>query len=189
MDNNAIFWDKNFKPDEVKTILRNEANPKFVEAAALLLSRTNEPKIIFSKYLDKVLFCNNWRRIKRQMRKNKWNEVRIIFWDEVYKVVLKDIDKTALKVSKKRYINVDPDIKQIGDEIRKARKSKGWTQVELAKMANFSQQTISFVEKGYTNISVKTLKRIADMVGLRITIERSEKSTSSNQTYSESSST
>lgn len=181
---NAIFWDKNFKQDEVKKILSDETNPKFVEIAALLLSRTNKPNIIFSKYLNKAEFCNNWRRIKRQMRKNKWNEARIIFWDEVYKVILQDIDKTVLKASKKRDIHVDSQIKQIGDEIRKARKNKGWTQTELARMSNLSQQTISFAEKGYTNISVRTLKKITDMVDLRITIEHPEKSTSSAQTYS-----
>lgn len=181
---NAIFWDKNFKQNEVKKILSDETNPKFVEIAALLLSRTNKPNIIFSKYLNKIAFCNNWRRIKIQMRKNKWNEARIIFWDEVYKVILQDVDKAMLKTSKRRYIHVDSQIKQIGDEIRKARKKKRWTQVELAKMSNLSQQTISFVEKGYTNISVRTLKKITDMVGLRIMIEHPEKSSSSMQTYS-----
>ena len=118
------------------------------------------------------------------MRKNKWSDARIIFWDEVYKVALLDIDKAELKIVNKREIDVDPDIKQIGDEIRKARKNKGWTQAKLADMANFSQQTISFVESGCTNISVKTLKRIADVVGLRIKIEYPGKSGYSGQTYS-----
>jgi len=184
MDNSEVFWDKNFNQDQVKKILNDETNPKFVEIAALFLSRNNKPSIVFSKYLDKVLFCNNWRKIKKQMRKNKWSDSRIVFWDEVYKVTLQGIDKEVLRPSKKRDIDIDPEIKIIGDEIRKARKNKGWTQIELAKMAKLSQQTISFVEKGYTNISVKTLKRIADAVGLRIKIEHIEKSTSSSQTFS-----
>ena len=96
MDNNAVFWDKHFTRDEVKKILNDGENPKFVGVAAILLSRLNKPGEVFASYLSKITFCNNWRKIKRQMRKNKWNDARIIFWDEVYKVTLQDIDKKIL---------------------------------------------------------------------------------------------
>jgi len=184
MGNNAIFWDKNFNRNKVRQILGNEENPKFVEVAATLLSRFNSPKEVFASYLDKAAFCNNWRKIKKQMRKSKWSDARIIFWDEVYKVTLQGIDKKMLKISKKRDIDVDPEMKAIGDRIRNARKKLGWIQAELAKRSRLSQQTISFVEKGYTNVSVKTLKRITDTLGLRFIIEFPENYTASNQTYS-----
>jgi HTH-type transcriptional regulator/antitoxin HipB len=183
MENNAAFWDKNYSQDEVKKILNDEGNPKFIEVAATLLSRFNKPGEVFESYLDKVMFCNNWRKIKKQMRKNKWSDARIIFWDEVYKVALQDIDKNELRRSKKRDIDTDPEMKGIGDVIRAARKKRGWIQAELAKRSKLSQQTISFVEKGYTNISVKTLKKIIDTLGLRFAIEYPQQSITS-QTYS-----
>jgi transcriptional regulator with XRE-family HTH domain len=63
-------------------------------------------------------------------------------------------------------------MKKLGDDIREARKSMGWNQTELAKKAKLSQQTISFAEKGYLNISVRTLKSVTDALGLRILISR-----------------
>lgn len=184
MDNNAVFWDKNFNQDEVKKILNDDEDPRFIEIAATLLSRSNEPTEVFTSYINKVVFCNNWRKIKKQMRKNKWNDARIIFWDEVYKVAIQDIDKKELKRSKKRDIDSDPEMKDIGDKVRNARKKLGWTQAELAKRSKLSQQTISFVEKGYTNFSVKTLKRITDIIGLRFVVAFPEQDTTSSQTYS-----
>jgi len=87
-----IFWDKKVNKEEVKKILKNESHKRFIYFASLLLSRTNDIKTIFSEYLDKVIFCNNWIKIKRQMRKDKWNNVKINFWDEVYKVAKKKVD-------------------------------------------------------------------------------------------------
>lgn len=184
MENNAIFWDKNFNQDEVRKILKDEESPKFVEVAATLLSRFNKPKEVFASYLNKIAFCNNWRKIKKQMRKNKWSDARIIFWDEVYKVTLQDIDKKTLKAARKRDVDIDPEMKEIGEKIRYARNKHGWIQAELAKRSKLSQQTISFVEKGYTNVSVKTLKRITDTLGLRFIIEFPDKNATSIQTYS-----
>ncbi len=184
MDNSAIFWDKNYDQDRVKRILSDEKDPKFIALAATLFSRFNEPNEVFRSYINKIAFCNNWRKIKKEMRKNKWSDARIVFWDEVYKVALQDVDKKALNISRKRETDIDPDIKEIGDKIRIARKKRGWTQAELAGRSKLSQQTISFVEKGYTNISVKTLKRITDTLGLRFVVDVPEQNNSSIQTYS-----
>lgn len=170
MENNPIFWDRKISQEEANRILADEANPRFAEIAALLLARTNQPKMVFTEYLDKVRFCRNWRRIKRQMRLNKWNERRIAFWDEVYRVLLQDLDKSQLKVNSKRDISVDIELKEIFDSIRETRKRQKITQVDLAEKTGLSQQTISFVEQGYINISLRTLKRIADALGLRISL-------------------
>lgn len=170
MENNPIFWDRKIGQKEARRILADEANPRFTEIAALLLSRTNQPKTVFAGYLDKVKFCRNWRRIKRQMRLNKWNDQRIIFWDEVYRVVLQDVDKNQLKSINKREVSVDTELKEIFDGIREIRRSRGLTQVDLAEKTGLSQQTISFVEQGYINISLKTLKKIADALGLRMSL-------------------
>lgn len=170
-----MFWDRKITKLEAKKVFKNENHPRFVEYAALFLSRTNEPKAVFKEYIDKKTFCRQWRRIKAKMRENKWNDTRIIFWDEVYRMASSHFDKEELRIPKEKKTVVSSDIGQIGQKIRKARKAKGWTQGELAKKTGFSQQTISFVESGYINMSFLTLKKIADIVGLKISILDKEK--------------
>ena len=106
-----------------------------------------------------------------------WGDNKIVFWDEVYKVVSRSIDKNELRVAKEKKTPVNPDISRIGKKINGARKAKGWTQKELAQKAGLSQQTISFVESGYINISFLTLKKIIDALDLKIFIVEKEKST------------
>ncbi len=172
-----MFWDKKVTKAEAKKILQDESHPRFVEYAALFLSRTNEPKSVFGHYIDKKVFCRQWRKIKKQMRANKWSDNKIVFWDEVYRVVSSHIDKNEFRLPKEKRIAVDLDISMIGKKIKEARRAKRWTQGELAKKAGFSQQTISFVESGYINVSFLTLKKITDVLDLRILIIEKERST------------
>jgi len=176
MENSKMFWDRNITKEEAMKVLRDESHPRFVEYAALFLSRTNEPKIAFSQYIDKKIFCRQWRKIKKQMRKNKWGDNKIVFWDEIYKVVSSHMDKNELHIAKEKKTPINLDISQIGKKIRGARKAKGWTQKKLAEKTGFSQQTISFIESGYINISFLTLKKIVDVLDLKIFISEKEKS-------------
>ncbi len=48
-----------------------------------------------------------------------------------------------------------------------ARKDMGLTQSRLARILNISQQRISKIEKGEENISLLTLKRLADKLNRR----------------------
>ena len=172
-----MFWDRKITKEEAKKVLRDESHPRFIEYAALFLSRTNEPKIVFNEYIDKKAFCRQWRKIKIKMRTNKWNDNKIMFWDEVCRVVSRHFDKDELRVAKEKRAPVNPEISQIGQKIRNARKAKGWTQEELSKKSGFSQQTISLVESGYINVSFLTLKKIVAVLGLKILIMDSEKPT------------
>ena len=70
MENSRMFWDKNITKKEAKKVLQDESNPRFVEYAALFLSRTNEPKDVFDHYIDKKIFCRQWRKIRKRMRSN-----------------------------------------------------------------------------------------------------------------------
>ncbi len=173
-DNITVFWDKKTSIDEAKTILRDELNPRFVEFASLLLARTNKPRSVFNNYLNKELFVNNWAKIKRRMRENKWNDRRIIFWDEIYMAVKKNMPIGKIRKSKERSLDFDPEIKSICDQIKDYRKKRGLTQAGLAKESGLSQQSISFVEQGYVNISIRTLKKIADVLNLKLVLEDKE---------------
>ena len=166
MDNKKIFWDKNTSESEVKDILKNVAHPRFVYFSAILLSRTNDAKMVFREFLSRRDFVQYWQKIKRKMRQNDWNDSRILYWDEFYTVFRKGL-KQAVR-EKRSAIN--EDLEKIGGKIRKARKKKHLTQRELAKKIGLSQQTVSFVEKGYNNISFITLQKITEALGLNIYI-------------------
>ncbi len=170
-----IFWDKKTSLSDIKKILKDEKSKRFVEISALLLSRTNDPKEVFSKYLNIVLFCKNWNAIKKRMRQNEWSSKRIDFWDEVYRVALSNIDKDKIRTRKTKKKAQDVDIQEIGQILKQARKDIGWTQREASKKTGISQQTISFIERGNVNVSFKTLKKIAKFYNLKITLISEEK--------------
>lgn len=53
-------------------------------------------------------------------------------------------------------------------KIRELRKSKGLTQVELAKKLDITQACLSEIETGVTDPSLKLLKKWAKELGVRI---------------------
>jgi len=168
--NENILWDKKISTYEAKNILKDENNQKFIYLASTILSRTNDVKNVFSDYLDKILFCRNWNRIKNRMRKNRWNDRNIAFWDEIYKVIRKTIKPSLLKISKHGTEPIKPKVKKIGASLRDARKRAKLTQKELSAQTNLSQQTISALEKGRVNFSFETLIKILDTLNLQIAL-------------------
>lgn len=57
---------------------------------------------------------------------------------------------------------MDLDYKEIGRNIRRCRKGKGLKQKELAEIANISDQHMSHIENGSTQLSLPTLIAIAN---------------------------
>lgn len=51
-----------------------------------------------------------------------------------------------------------------------ARQRAGLTQAELARRANTKQGTISGIENGTQNATIDTLNRIADALGMRVSL-------------------
>ena len=63
------------------------------------------------------------------------------------------------------------DIKQqVGHLIHKTRKSKGLTQSELGEKLGIGKTTINKYESGIHNITVETLKRVMDVMDVKIVI-------------------
>lgn len=54
------------------------------------------------------------------------------------------------------------DRKEIGLKIEQLRKSRGLTQLELAKLAGIDRANISKIESGKYNVGIDILNRIAD---------------------------
>ena len=168
------LWDTKTSVNEVKKILRNPENKKFLKFAALLLSRENSPKEVFSKYLKPIAFCRNWRLIKKVMRKDNWNDTRIEFWQAIYEVLRErfrkkgvDFKEGTTSLPKKE----NEFCKTIAEKIKLIRKQKGLTQVGLAKKLGVSQQMVSRIEKGKENISLLTLKSITEALGAEVNVE------------------
>ena len=171
MENNTtIFWDKSTSKEQIVKILKHEENLRFAEFASLLLSRSNDPRAVFNTYLTKERFARNWAKIKRRMRQNKWSDTRIIFWDEIYKAVIKEPGIKIPRQPKVRPLDIDPEIRNICAKIKDCRLKAGLTQINLAKKTGLSQQSISFVEQGYINMSLRTLKKIADALNLKVSL-------------------
>jgi transcriptional regulator with XRE-family HTH domain len=59
-------------------------------------------------------------------------------------------------------------LNELGQKIKKARKDKGLTLVEVAKSAECSPSFISGVERGKVSPSITTLKRIANALDMHI---------------------
>lgn len=160
------LWDKNLSTEEIKGILGDPQNERFVHTAALLLSRNNAPKDIFDQYLAREIFVQNWARIKRQMRKDNWNDPRIVFWQAVYEKISKEFKEEGIPIRPtKKEKPIDQRCKDIGEKIRADRQKMGLTQNELARRLSISQQIISRIEMGRDNMSITTLGKISSVLG------------------------
>lgn len=160
------LWDRKVKEGEVKKTLKNPDNPRFVEFAALLLERNNSPKEIFARYLKPVDFVNNWQRIKKVMRKNRWAEPRIIFWQAVYERVRDKLKEKGVLETKKPVYQADPLLAGIGKRVTHIRKNKKLTQEQLAEKMDVSQQFVSRIERGRENLSMTSVKKVAEALGI-----------------------
>lgn len=61
------------------------------------------------------------------------------------------------------------EIEQIGNNIRKFRLKKGFTQLDLAAMCGFEESSIGRLENGNTNPTIKTLLKISVALNVKLT--------------------
>ncbi|MDP2921575.1 MAG: helix-turn-helix transcriptional regulator [Candidatus Omnitrophota bacterium] len=165
------LWDRKISISESKKILKNPEDVKFILMASLLLAREADPGEVFGDYLDPIIFCKNWQKIKRRMAQDKWANPRIIFWQAIYEKLLDKYRKEGTCFIRNKDVTpMDSACVAIGREIRKVRKEKGLSQDEIAEKAGVSQQLISRIEKGRENISLITLKKISGALNRRVEI-------------------
>lgn len=167
------LWDRKTSVSEVKNILRNPESKKFLMFAALLLSRENSPKEVFTRYIKPMNFCHNWHLIKKVMRKDNWNDPRIEFWQAIYEKLLEKYHRKKIQINgfEKEVKPIDELCQAVGGKIENIRKQKRFTQKQLAKKMKVSQQLISRVESGRENISLNALKKIVTALGSEISID------------------
>ncbi len=76
----------------------------------------------------------------------------------------------AEKVAKNRksYLKDERFLKELGEQIRTVRKSKYFTQEELANAINMDISQISRLERGILNASISMLKEIATALNMSL---------------------
>lgn len=169
--NRDWLWDRNISAKQALKVLRDPKHQEFIPLAALLLSRKNTPREVFRDYLNPLLFCRNWNKIKQKMRKDSWQSPRIDFWQAVYENILdkyRASNRGILLRNKTRPI--DEFCLLIGGNLRQLRRQNNLTQSALADKLKVSQQLISRIESGRENISLLTLRKIVEKLGAQINI-------------------
>ncbi len=58
--------------------------------------------------------------------------------------------------------------KQIGRNVRTFRLKRRWTQVVLAERSGLNRAHVGEIERGECNVTIQTLKTVADTLGVRI---------------------
>ncbi len=73
-----------------------------------------------------------------------------------------------LKITKRDFrMNLSTLSQQIGENIAYYRKSMGLTQLELAELVDMEKETISRIESGKHNVSIKSLERFMQVLAVQ----------------------
>jgi len=169
MKNNWL-WDRKITDAEAKKVLKNPTDKGFIDMAALLLARNNDPQIVLKGYIDPSVFCQYWTAIKRKMRRDKWTEPRIVFWQAIYEKLADKYRRQGV-VFRKEAPTKEPLCVETGQKIAGIRRSLGLSQKEFANKMRVSQQLISRIEKGRENISLITLINISRALGRQVQVD------------------
>ncbi len=164
------LWDSRASEAEARNILKDEDNPRFNFYAEKLFSRMGDPKIVFG-IVDKVTFCKKWPTIKKHVRKDRWLKNRVAFWQTIYERVYEKLKEEGVKIRHPQEERIPPERMKLAQQIRNIRIKLGYTQKDVAKKLGVIQQYISKIENGHENISLDTLKRIADVFNKRVVVK------------------
>ena len=63
----------------------------------------------------------------------------------------------------------DATLVRLGQNLRLAREARGWSQEELAQRCGVHRTYVGSVERGEYNITILTLKKFADALGISLT--------------------
>lgn len=148
------LWDSALTESRVSRVLRNEKDPRFFIYAEKLFSRVTDLGMAF-KFIPRDIFLRQWPLIKKRVASDAWAREKVNFWESVYR----------------QLADVTPERLAIAEQIRNTRLQLGYTQAQMAKKLGVIQQYVSRLEAGKENLTVDTLKNIADVLGKKLTIE------------------
>lgn len=148
------LWDTRLSENRVKKILKDSNDPRFYIYAEKLFSRVSDPKVVFS-YMPREIFLKAWPSISKRVEKDTWAKEKLAFWQGFY-------EKVGV---------ISPERMSVAEQIKNIRINMGYTQKEMAKRLGVIQQFVSKMETGRENLTVDTLKRIAEILDKKLTIQ------------------
>ena len=104
------------------------------------------------------------------MRRDKWTEPRIVFWQAIYEKLADKYRKQGV-VFRKEAPTKEPLCVETGQKIASMRRSFGLSQKEFANKMGVSQQLVSRIEKGRETISLITLINISRALGKQVQVD------------------
>lgn len=164
------LWDSRLTEEEARNILKDDKDARFDFYAEKLLSRISDPAIVFD-LIDEIVFCKKWPNIKKRMKKDRWLKNRVVFWQTIYERVYEKLKKRGVKIRRQQVPKISPERMKIAQQIKTLRIKLGYTQKDIAKKLGVIQQYISRIESGRENVSLDSLKRIADVFDKRLIVK------------------
>lgn len=157
------FWDLNEKAlKETGKILKDFQHPQFAARLVTLLSRCDRPKELFS-LIPKQDFVEFWPKVRSYwLKRGQASDFRA-WWETIYEQLLEKYR------AKQKHPRGRPStlFLKIGKLIKEARIQKGLSQRELAFRIGMRQPDISTIEKGEKNITLGTLVRLCNTLGIK----------------------
>jgi DNA-binding XRE family transcriptional regulator len=154
------FWDLNQAAlRETRDALRNPDHPRFLERMAILLTRCDKPKEVFS-LLPKKKFLEAWPRIRAYWLKRDRQSINRAWWETLYEQLIEKPKPSPVGKPAKPFAKV-------GKSLRERRIALGLNQTQLAKQTRLSQSVISQIEEGRKNMTLLTLLRLCKALKIR----------------------
>jgi len=169
--NTNWLWDQKITLKQAKDILTSPDNRQFVTICALLLGRMQEARVVFKNYVKPLEFCRKWLQVKKQMRRDSWNNMAIIYWQAIYKKLMAQYRAQGVDVISTVIFVEKPILKDIGAKLRAIRRAQRFSQREVAAKLKVSQQIISHIESGRENVSLLTLENVAGALGKKVIVD------------------
>jgi len=164
------LWDTRLDEKKVKDILKDPENPRFSIYAEKLFSRVDDPAVVF-QFIDQTTFARKWPAIKKRIEKDAWARSRVEFWQVLYRRLRSRLQEEGVRLRTRKEIGSFPERMTVAQQIRKTRMQAGYTQKELAEKLGVIQQYVSKIESGRENVTIDTLKKIADVLDRRLTVQ------------------
>jgi len=154
MNIKKYYWELNADAlKEIKKILKNPDNTKYLGRTYTLLSRCDKPAEVFS-VLSKQQFIDTWPKIRNYWAKRGRALDFKAWWETIYE-----------QLSKKQKPAKSPRVfAAIGLLLKNKRIEKGLSQSDLAHQAGMKQPDISEIEMGSKNITLATLLRLCKIL-------------------------
>jgi DNA-binding Xre family transcriptional regulator len=163
MNISKYFWDLNeMALKETKKIILDPTHRKFPARMVTLLSRCDDPKVLFSIIPGKE-FIAVWPKLRSYWVKVAGETEFRDWWETIYEEMLYKYQSKQKKPSGR----APALFSKIGSIIKEARVQKGLNQKELAFMVGMKQPDISTIEEGRKNATLHTLSRLCKVLDIK----------------------